>query len=251
MPIYIAMHKETDVYVAPGYEVIQVGAATKEHFTKLTDDYGDNISEKNPSYCELTALYYLWKNIKPEDNIIGLVHYRRFFYNNPILVNEKNLVDIDTITTVLNHANIILPKPWYLKKTIRNQYSDFHSESDLDICRGIVSKISPNYVDSFDKVMNSHRLYPYNMFIMKYDLFIIYMEWLFPILEKAEEEIDISNYDNYNKRIFGFLSERLLNVWVDKEQLKVEEINVINREDSFPTRTTYFFKNKLKKLLYK
>lgn len=250
MPIYIATHKQVPINAPSGYEMIQVGAALNEHFCRLTDDAGDNISAKNPNYCELTALYYIWKNVKANDNIVGLVHYRRFFCNNPIPVKEKNIISIESIKAIMNDVDVILPKPYFFKKTVGEQYADIHSGRDLKTCREIIVKMKPEYIDSFDNVMEGHQIHPYNMFIMKYETFTRYMKWLFNILEEAEKEIDISSYSKYNKRALAFMAERLLNVWVKYERLKVKEMNVINIEDSFSARTAYYFKNKLKQFLY-
>ena len=75
--------------------------------------------------------------------------------------------------------------------------------------------------------MNSRKLYIYNMFAMKKSLFDEYCAWLFDILFTLENRIDISDYDIYNARIFGFLSERLFNIWIEKKQLKIKEVNVV------------------------
>ena len=75
--------------------------------------------------------------------------------------------------------------------------------------------------------MNSRKLYIYNMFVMDKFLFDKYCIWLFDILFTLEKRIDIANYDKYNARVFGFLSERLFNVWLEKQNLNVKTINVV------------------------
>ena len=80
--IYIATNKKTNFPLDIVYKPIQVGAlATDELFAQLNDMTGESIADKNQYYCELTALYWVWKN-QPFDDIIGLCHYRRFFYLN-------------------------------------------------------------------------------------------------------------------------------------------------------------------------
>ena len=69
------------------------------------------------------------------------------------------------------------------------------------------------------------------MFIMDKKLFNEYAKWVFFILEELEKQVDISNYTDYNKRIYGFLSERLFNVWIEKHQeLKINTLYANNVE---------------------
>ena len=78
--IYIITHKKVSI-VEPkwkGYRMLQVGGDFQEQIYKLVDNSRDNISTKNKTFCELTGLYWIWKNCR-EDSIVGLVHYRRFF----------------------------------------------------------------------------------------------------------------------------------------------------------------------------
>ena len=89
----------------------------------------------------------------------------------------------------------------------------------------------PEYKEAFEKILKRKSLYAFNMFIMNKNKFNDYMEWLFNIFNELEKTIDISGYDEYNKRIYGFLSERLFNVWIEKQNLKVKEMLLLNIEE--------------------
>ena len=84
-----------------------------------------------------------------------------------------------------------------------------------------------------------------NMFVMKKALFDEYCQWLFSIEFALEKKIDVSKYDSYNSRVFGFLSERLFNVWLERQYLKIAEVNVINLEPvNWPQKVGKFLKRK-------
>ena len=100
-----------------------------------------------------------------------------------------------------------------------------------------VTTLMPSIADSanktlaFDKIANGRKLYLYNMFISRKEIFDEYYKWLFDILFELEKRVNISNYTDYDKRIFGFLSERLLSVWLEKNNhLKIKEMPVYNTE---------------------
>lgn len=226
--IYIATHKKFNVPDKEGYIPIQVGAKINEQLPYIKDDTGDNISEKNKNYCELTALYWIWKNRK--ENIIGLTHYRRYFYNNIFSNKENNLLSCKKIENILYKYDIILPKSLKLENTIEEQYVDSHHVNDLRKCKTIIQDIYPEYEDDFEKVLKRKKMYAYNMFITKREYFEMYMEWLFNILSRLEKKIDIREYSEYNQRVYGFLAERLLNVWISKNNLKIKECVVYNTQ---------------------
>lgn len=101
-----------------------------------------------------------------------------------------------------------------LRKSIKENYAEKHHIEDLMKCREIIAQKYPQYLKEFDEVLDEHSYYAFNMFISSNQLFQKYAEWLFDILFEVEKETDISSYDAYNKRIYGFLSERLFNVWI-------------------------------------
>ncbi len=226
--IYIATHKEFNVPNKDGYVPIQVGAKMNEPLPYIKDDTGNNISEKNKNYCELTALYWIWKNKK--EDIVGLTHYRRYLYNNIFSIKENNLLSCKKIEKILNRYDMILPKSLKMKNTIEEQYVHSHIVNDLRKCKPIIHEIYPEYEDDFEKVLKRKKMYAYNMFITKREYFEEYMEWLFNILSRLEKQIDISGYSEYNQRVYGFLAERLLNVWVEKNKLKIKECVVYNTQ---------------------
>ena len=75
--IIVATHKKYEMPKDDIYIPLHVGAEGKEDIGFIKDNTGDNISEKNPYFCELTGLYWAWKNLNAD--YIGLVHYRRHF----------------------------------------------------------------------------------------------------------------------------------------------------------------------------
>ena len=241
--IYVVMHKKFNLKglkLPAIYENILVGNNDK---CVVTDSTGDNISYKNKNYCELTALYWIWKNSK--SRIVGLCHYRRFFlapfYYRPFNENE--------ILKVLNNYDIIVPNKYpVITDNIYNDYKEKHISSDLDICREIIKKKYPDYLSSFDEFMMCDYYSPYNMFICKKELIDNYCVWLFDILFELEKRIDLSERDNYQKRVFGFLAERLFNVWIRKNNLRKFNSFILCTEDPLKYRLKIRFKQKFKKI---
>lgn len=231
--IYIATHKKFNEPNLEGYIPIQVGASLGEKLPYLADNSTpDNISSKNKNYCELTALYWIWKNDKSD--IVGLTHYRRYFYKNKLSNKFENLLDIQEISEILENYDIILPKQFKLKYTIEKQYQLCHQHvEDLHECGKIIEEKYPEYVEAFNYTLKQKKIYACNMFITKKEKLDNYMQWLFDILFELEKRIDITEYNAYNQRVFGFLSERLFNVWIHKNNdMKIKEMTVYNTEKS-------------------
>lgn len=226
--ILVATHKkywmpDDDVYLP-----IHVGKENKDNLGYIGDNTGDNISIKNPNYCELTAIYWAWKNL--EADYIGLVHYRRYFTKHNLRNCEKKKQDILTkndFENILKDVDIIVPdKRKYYIETIRSHYNHSYYEKDLNETECIIKEIYPEFSRAFNKVMNRTWAHMFNMFVMRKDYFDEYCEWLFTILFELEKRIDISNYTVMEARVFGFISELLLDVWLETKQIKYREVNV-------------------------
>lgn len=262
MSVYIAYHKTyplltTDLVYIP----LHVGKALSSIELGMTgDNTGNHISEKNRNYSELTGLYWMWKNTS--DETIGLVHYRRYFMAKspswPMklkkcgeflighsarrfgvhYVSRAQSAGLILTGTELNELlktyDVIIPVRRKLRYSVYEQYLRKHHISDLDLARQIISEHYASYVPAFDNVMQQKQILHCNMFIMKRDLFNQYLSWLFGILFELEKRVDISGYDNYQKRIFGFLSERLLDVWLLHHAVNYAELPVL-----------YFKKNRI------
>ncbi len=261
--IYIATGKKIE-NIPFGYKGVYVGSGRLDNM--LSDGDGENIKEKNPYYCELTALYYVWKNEELSD-YVGLVHYRRFFdftCDNPkaIVETKNDLLDIadnvliDALLDDLDKYDIVLPKADNMCLSVYEQYAKHHNKKDYDVVRTIIKDKYPEYLNAFDQVSNGNALHLYNMFVMKKEIFSHYMEWLFSILFEVEKKIDIQSYDQYQRRVFGYLAERLLNVYVYSNNLSLVEKPIIflqygNKSDVRIRKMDwkYVLKNKLFKLV--
>ncbi|KRN58142.1 DUF4422 domain-containing protein [Limosilactobacillus secaliphilus] len=274
MTVYVITHKNFTYSYLPqkDYRVLLVGAEGKDNnHNYLADNTGDNISSKNATFCELTGLYWIWKHSKATK--VGLVHYRRYFTNNSsqtgVLLNQiagrprKPLTDTQ-LERLLGKKKWIVAAPQKLNpgETIWTQFAAAHHIKDLKKTKEIISEMyDEKYIKAFDDVMQQNYLSPYNMFYTRREELNKYCEWLFPILFKLEKQVDISNYDKYQQRLFGFVSERLFNVYIrataknDCQYVGVVNIQENNKSDAFNQVATRlrlrlsFFKHKLKNLI--
>lgn len=244
--IIVAAHKKYRMPQDPIYIPVHVGhSLANQEYGWLRDDTGDNISIKNPNYCELTALYWAWKNL--DADAIGLVHYRRHFLSPKIgkikkikfLTNScddelkwNSILSKQEVEKILIKYPIILPKKrHYYIETVESQYVHAHHKQDIEIVRKILENKSQKYLEAFNEHMNQRSTHICNMFIMKKKYLNEYCSWLFDILFEVEKNIDISNYTRNDARIFGFLGERLLDVWLNINCLNYYENNIINFEN--------------------
>ncbi len=211
--IFQVTHQEVCEKVSNFIVPIQVG--NRESFEDLRDNTADNIADKNQTYCELTALYWIWKNTNYR--YIGICQYRRIL-----------LVKYRDITNILDSHDIIVPSSVTFRKSVKEQYISVHVKSDWDIMIDTLREMYPDYYNSSKKVFSNNKLYPYNMFITNRELLNKYCEWLFNLLFIIEKRVgDVSTRDTYNQRYIGFLSERLFTLYILHNKLQIEECPVI------------------------
>ena len=231
--ILVITHKMYEFPHSAIYHPLFVGGKCGQNSVRfLMDNTGKHISEKNPSFCELTGLYWAWKNqFFCNSKYIGLVHYRRYFRGNGEKLKGKIILSEKEILDLLKEYDCIVPKKRnYFIESIYSHYQHAHHVKDLNCTREIISELHPEYITSFDAIMQGRKIHIYNMFVMSSEKASEYCEWLFPILFELEKRIDITQYDSYQKRVFGFIAERLFNVWLVHHQLKFCEIPVVNLE---------------------
>ena len=190
---------------------------------RLRDDTGNNISVKNREYCELTALYWAWKNLDADN--LGLCHYRRYFES---ALQKGNFLLPDEAEYLLDCFDVLLPlERDYIFETNHTQYCNAHNEADLDMTRRIIMEKYPGYIEAFDRRMSMTKGHRFNMFIMKKALADEYCEWLFDILSELEKRLDITGYTGKDRRVFGLVAERLLDVWIDEKRLHTTDLGYI------------------------
>lgn len=242
--IIIATHKSYWMPSDESYLPLHVGREGKPDLGYQGDNTGDNISVLNSSFCELTGLYWLWKNDNSEYK--GLVHYRRYFTSPGIKRTQaqkrKHVLSKEEWNLLLAKSPIVLPnKRNYWIETTRSQYEHAHNPNDLIVVENILKEKYPSYYQAWNDVMSSTKGHRFNMFVMRSDLFDEYCEWLFGILFEMKNRIDITTYNSYNSRVFGFMSERLLDVWILTKQYHYIEQRVTYMENQNWFKKGYAF----------
>jgi hypothetical protein len=244
--IFICAHKEVSLPQHPYFLPVQAGASLHEPIPGYQPDSdGDNISVKNPHFCELTCHYWAWKNLKNVD-IIGLNHYRRYFdfqkkcpqfsadkrftSTEAFLSRPYHFPDLDKL---LQKYDIILPITRHWRVSNTQQYYDYHIAKDWEMLRQIIKERSPQYSPAFEKTMDhSNKSAGYNMFITHWKNFNAYSEWLFDILFEVERRVP-PIADSIQSRIYGYMSERLINVFCEHHHLRIKHIPLIMPLDDY------------------
>ncbi|MDD6827274.1 MAG: DUF4422 domain-containing protein [Oscillospiraceae bacterium] len=248
--IIVAAHKPYRMPQDDIYMPVHVGRALNDGWqqTELAawagDNTGDNISGKNKNYCELTALYWAWKNLKAD--YLGLAHYRRYFKGETGYDEWSSIATKQYLESELKKVPVLLPsKRNYFIESTYNQYVHAHNKQDLDKTLEIIREKYPEYILAWDTVMKSTSGHRFNMFVARWDILDAYCSWLFDILFELEKRLDISEYSENDQRVFGFVSERLLDIWLITNNVKYTELPIINIEGvNWPKKILNFLKRK-------
>lgn len=221
--VIVATHKPYWMPTDEMYVPVRVGAEGKDDLGFTPDNAGENISSKNANYCELTGLYWAWKNLQCE--YLGLAHYRRHFTMLKGTNDRRDVLSLDQARDLLSDVDVLLPiKRNYWIETNYQQYIHAHHVEDLDETRKILEERYPKYVKAYDESMKKTTGHRFNMFIMKKELADRYCEWLFDVLFELEKRLDISGYSSNDQRVFGFVSERLLDVWLVTNNIQYKDV---------------------------
>mgnify|MGYP000045857926 CR=1 FL=1 len=243
--LFSVFHKEYPIPNCDWITPIQVGrrhASIK--LPMVHDDMGSvSISDKNARFCELTALYWIWQNLNNfDEKYIGLAHYRRYFFFPPEppvhahytstefldgVITEPKLWD--HITEQLSNDKLIIPIPVsfsHADLNIKTQYIFAHNESDWLVLENTIAEMYPEYQPAFNRFSQTDELSGYNMFIGPKDFIQQYCMWLFPLLFAMEPHI-AHKEDAYQNRVFGFMAERLQNVYILHHQIPTWKLPVL------------------------
>lgn len=232
--IYVCYHEpQAKLIEAPGLVPLYLGSAPMP--SGLHDQNGEHIHALNPRYAELTGLYWAWKNDQ-SSTYKGLCHYRRYFDQNsnswfrlsagPQKTAQKRAhrFEIDP-TQLFDGYDIVLPRAYTLKKSVHNEFVQYHFAEDLEWLKQAILFTSPEYLPAYDTFLNSNRHHCFNMLLAHTKWFDLYCQWLFQILAQFDE-LDTIKRSGYQTRIAGFLGERLLNVFILHHSLRVKELPV-------------------------
>ncbi|MCL1944323.1 MAG: DUF4422 domain-containing protein [Firmicutes bacterium] len=236
--ILVACHKPEIVVQNDIICPIAVGADNDKKIPfQLKDNIGDDsISHLNARFCELTAQYWAYKNLKAD--YYGFFHYRRYLsFNHPDTKVEIKIPGIynnieedfglneTNILKLLQSADMILPQPIKCVSNYKH-YKAAHDVKDLDFCLRYISQKFPQYNNAVQKYMKSNLGYYCNMFVTNKEIFFEYSKWLFDILMAFDNQKDYTDLNSQQLRTVGYLGERLLGIFVTHIQLTRPDIKI-------------------------
>lgn len=265
--IYVASHKKAQFPWASAYVPVQVnaGAANDRFLGFRHDDEGENISDKNARYCELTVQYWAWKN--EDADYYGFCHYRRYFnlsgneykengWGEVIddyidseaiqkfgLTNEALAEALDGCDVLCSPRNDVTNFPESYKSIREHwQKAEHLYDEDLELLEEVVRELQPRYSAALERVLAGTAISFCNMYVMRKEIFFDYCEWLFPLLERFEEKRDYERYSKEALRTVGHLAERLFNVYMEHETrntpIRVKTAQVVHFEHPEATITS-------------
>lgn len=221
--LFVAIHKPCPVLMnncIPIHVGRTVSQYKGEMLGMIGDDTGKNISCKNPSYCEMTAHYWIWKNVK-DIEYVGLCHYRRYF---GIDVTEEN------INQLMQNVDVILVEPSYYVDSVYSYFAKFIGAENMTILSLVMKKLYPDYFETLEKICDGIKFHPFNMLICRKLLFDQYCEWMFSILEECEKYIKPAPYTNTN-RTLAYLAEMITGVYFIHRQMRIKSVPYYKVDD--------------------
>lgn len=236
LTVAVATHKPYRMPSDPVYLPLHVGAALRPGVCEgmQGDDEGDSISERNPSYSELTGLWWLWRNVDADHK--GLVHYRRLL-GSPDAARRRaedpfgRVATGDELLPLLErHGVVVAKRRNYYIETVYSHYAHTFDARQFDECRRVLSDLSPEVVPHWDRLMHSRGAHVFNMFVMRSDLLDTYCSWLFPVLFELERRVGFEGMDAFQARWPGRVSERLLDPWLWANGIEPAELPVVSPE---------------------
>ena len=276
--VLISCHKETDVVNTECFMPVQVGTslAQKELPGMAHDNDGENISELNPMYCELTEQYWAWKNL--DLDYYGFCHYRRYFNFSDRMFKEDSYGNIiegyidnrtikkyawndQAVEALVNDYDVIITErkdisssPWRFKNSFAHyKGAKLLHEKDYQMMLDIIDEKYPDYSKDAHDFANGSVTCFCNMYILRKDLFFSYCEWMFDILDTFCARTDMSHYSTEARRTPGHLSERLFNIYLNhllaaRPELRVKELQCVLITDTTPQEREFrpaFAKNNI------
>ena len=219
--IFTLTHKKFEVPKDNMYVPLQVGREGKANLGYLCDNTGENISAWNCYYSELTGFYWIWKN-EHDCEYVGTCHYRRY------LLNEQGKIFTEKeYLALLKDYDVITTRRVVLNNSYHYGFSANHNILALDTAGEVIKELYPEYYQTFSELVNGPETYFGNMLVTAKPLFDDYCKWLFSIFFEVQKRINLeTGEDDYHKRVFGFISEFLLLVWVRVNRLTVYECKV-------------------------
>lgn len=234
--IAVAVHKPYRMPADPIYLPIQVGAALHPDVDLVyqRDDEGDNISDKNDSYSELTAMYWMWKN--SDADYKGLVHYRRHLGTSDSARSHaqdrfERIATYEDVYAALQNADVVLPRRRnYYIESIGSHWNHTQPEEQLTCAKQVITEKTPEYADAFGEALRAKGAHMFNMCVMRADLFDEYCAWLFPLLEEMTERLADKEYSSFEQRWPGRVSELMMDPWLSVNGVKYVELPTTSPE---------------------
>lgn len=236
-----------EIYVGENKNLVRQNIEFVNHW--ILPEYAD----KNYTYCEMTGFFAINELIGKND-IIEINHYRRFFVRKNILTKshvkpnelKKQLIKYGPkIKKCENEIYVLRP----VKLLMSNEENFYlrHGQKLRKILNPLFGKSDTFRIDEF---LTSNEFIPYNMIICKGDVFNELVKFQKESLSKIFESIEIPK-DNYQRRILGFLSERLFNIWLKSREEKINHLEYVFVDKSNIYLYYSLLKRKLKNLIFK
>jgi len=236
--IFVVAHKPSPIPRSGVLVPIHVGRAASRYREEMGeyigDDTGENISEKNPKYCEMTAHYWIWKNVRDAE-FVGVCHYRRFF---GVDVTEENVGEL-----MAGYDVMMVEPSWYVD-SVYSYFAKFVGAENMMILAEVMKRQCPEYFGTLERVCDGVKFHPFNMLLCRKELFDEYCEWMFSILEGCEEIVRPAPYTNA-RRALAYMAEMLTGVYFLHRGMKIKSVPYCKMEEGRQVLMTRSEKEKI------